>query len=96
MFGHCCIYRGALKSHNYEARTAVVRTLEGCDVECSMERCDGTGRLLDGMLVKIEYHKSGADRGRTFLMATSGECTPVQSREPSRAPSRDPNGLGRA
>lgn len=81
-----------------EERTAVVRTLDGCDVACSTRGCEGLERLREKILVKICHHFSGEYEGRTFVAHAAEQCTPndsrVVSRAGSRAPTRPPSPAG--
>lgn len=90
-------YFGVVRSLGpQEEETAVVRTLDGCDVACSTRGCEGQYRLQVEELVKIGHHFSGEHEGETFVTHAAAECTPatstagsrVGSRAPSRAPSR--------
>ena len=95
-------YFGVVKSIGPEGeKTAVVRTMEGCDVDCSTMGCEGLERLRVAELVQI-YHRKGGDNEPTYIEHTAAECTPsntlasslVGSRAGSRAPTRPPTPAG--
>ena len=69
-------YYGIVKSLGPEGeRTAVVRTMEGCDVDCSTLGCEGLERLRVAELVQIRHWKDG-DNSQTYIEHTAAECTP--------------------
>ena len=81
-------YFGVVKSVGpWEEKTAVVRTLDGCDVDCSTEGCEGVGRLRVYELCQIVHYTSGESAGRTFVTHAAAECTPLPSLGVSRVPS---------
>lgn len=95
-------YLGVVKSLGPEGeRTAVVRTMEGCDVDCSTLGCEGLERLRVAELVQIRHWKDG-ENSQTYIEHTAAECTPsntldsslVGSRAGSRAPTRPPTPAG--
>ena len=71
-----------------EEKTAVVRTLDGCDAHCSTEGCEGLERLRVGELAQVRHHKSGENEGKTFATHAAAECTPTPSNCASHAGSR--------
>ena len=70
-----------------EEKWAVVRTLDGCDVECSTEGCRGLFRLRPMELCQIAHYTSGEREGLTFVTHAAAECTPMPSEAVSRVPS---------
>ena len=71
----------------YEEKWAIVRTLDGCDVECSTEGCLGLSRLRPMELCQIACYTSGEREGLTFVTHAAAECTPMPSGAVSRVPS---------
>lgn len=83
---HVVRYLGIVKSLGPgDEKTAVVRTVDGCDVECSTQGCSGVLRLRERELVQICYHQSGQDEGKTFVEHAAAECTPSESAAQSAA-----------
>ena len=91
---HEARYFGVVKSVGpWEEKTAMVRTLDGCDVECSTEGCEGLHRLCPNELCQIVHYRSGERAGKTFVAHVAAECTPLPSAAVTRVPS--PVGSGR-
>ena len=85
---HAVRYFGVVKSVGaWEEKTAVVRTIDGCDVPCSTEGCEGLSRLRPLELCQIVHYRSGESAGRTFVSHAAAECTPLPSGAVTRVPS---------
>ena len=85
---HAVRYFGVVKTLGpWEEKTAVVRTIDGCDVECSTEGCEGSHRLRPMELCQIVHFTSGQSEGKTFVTHAAAECTPLPSGAISRVPS---------
>ena len=81
-------YFGVVKSVGpLQDKTAVVRTLDGVDVDCSTEGCEGLHRLRVNELCQIVHYRSGESAGKTFVSHTAAECTPLPSGAVTRVPS---------